>query len=209
MTMSLPIFPFRFSARPRFHEDPLHQTRITGQNSGTERRAAEFGDDFKLRVTGSIRLPQTSTSKNLNDWLDFVEDARGAYGLFLYKCVTDRYHLVVDDEIGPGTGTQTVFYLAHKYIDDTTISVEVNGSPMTLGADYTFGGNETAPAITFIGAPGLGQTVTVSYEFYVPFRFETEGYAVDLLASKPTDATRNVLIAEVSLVTPAQGAQLA
>jgi uncharacterized protein (TIGR02217 family) len=208
--VSLPVFPFRFSARPRFHEEPLHLTRIVGQNTGEERRAAEFGDDFKLRASGTIRLPQGSTSKTLTDWLTFVEATRGAYGTFLYSCLTSRYRVVTDEAVGTGDGSETVFYLDKKYINESSLVVKVSGVQKTGGGvDYTFSGNEVAPKITFNSAPAGAAPVTASYDFYFPVRFETEGYPIDLLASKSTDATRNVLIAEVSLISIAPGAHLA
>lgn len=206
--MTLEVFPFRLTMRPAPQEYPVTRTRIVGENDGTDQRAAEYGDDFKIRAVGAIRLPQSSTSKTLDDWLEFVESVRGGHTTFLYKCYTDRYHQVVDEEIGTGDGVETDFPLVHRYIDATSLSVEVNGSPVTSPGDYSLQDNEVAPYLQFVAPVTNTYDIVVSYDFYVPMRLESDGIPIPLLASKPTDATRNVIVPDISMIAVAAGGWL-
>lgn len=206
--MSTSTWPFRWTLRPEVAEFPTFKTRIVGRNQGIDQRAADFGDDFKLHAVGSLRLPQSSTGKTLADWLAFVEARLGSYDSFLYKADTDRYHVATDSAIGTGDGVTTAFPLIHKHIDASLLVVKKAGVTQTLTTHYTFGGNNTAPTVTFVSAPTAGQAITASYEFYVPVFLMSDGYKPVRLTSKSTDATRNVRIDGVELEETVAGGHL-
>lgn len=206
--MSSAVWPFRFTLRPKSLEMPTFKTRIAEGNEGNDQRAAEFGDDFKLRVLGSIRFPQTSTGKTLADWLAFVEARLGRYDPFLYSPWTQRYRTVTLEAVGTGDGSTTAFALDSRYIDASTLLVYKAGVLQTLTTHYTFSGNNTAPLVTFVSAPTGGQAITATYDRYFPMFLEDDGHEPVYLASQAADASRPVRIDGVELLETAPGGHL-
>jgi len=202
--VSSTVFPFILSRLPEADETPTFKTRIVGGNNGIDQRAADFGDDYKLRVTGSLRLPQASTSKTLADWLSFVESMKGQYDSFLYSPFSQRYRVVTDEALGT---SGTVFPLDSKHINAATLVVKRNGSTLTLTTHYTFAGNNTAPTVTLLSAAG-GDAITASYERYYPMFLTSDGLAPRMLTSDTADATRKVRIDQVEMIETMAGGHL-
>lgn len=204
--MSTSTFPFVFSRLPVFNEGPTFKTRIVGGNEGSDQRAAEFGDDYKLRVYGSIRLPQGSNT--LATWLAFVEARLGRYDPFLYSPWTQRYRTVTLEAVGTGDGSTTAFALDSRYIDAASLLVYKAGVLQTLTTHYTFSGNNTAPLVTFLSAPTGGQAITATYDRYFPMFLEDDGSEPVYLTSDAADSTRKVRIDGVELLETAPGGHL-
>lgn len=204
--MSTSIWPFTFHRLPRFLETPVFKTRIAAGNEGADQRAAEFGDDYKLSVSGSLRLPQGSNT--LATWLAFVEARLGRYDPFLYSPWSQRYRVVTLEAVGTGDGTTTAFALDSRYIDASTLLVYKAAVLQTLTTHYTFSGNNTAPLITFLSAPTGGQAITATYSRYFPMFLEDDGSEPVYLTSDAADATRKVRIDGIELMETAPGGHL-
>lgn len=130
-------------------------------NLGEEKRRRKW-----LYTKRYITLPyEYITKANAATIWQFYLDRSGSYeafNLFLeHDVITDH----VDEYVGTGDGTTTVWNLPSK--DGSTRTVYLNGSSQSAsGVDYTYsaqGGADSADKITFVAAPSSGDRIT--YDF--------------------------------------------
>jgi len=121
--------------------------------------------------------------------LNFFYIRRGrAYG-FRFKDWAD--YTLTEENIGTGNGVLTAFQITKTYSDaggsyvrniykpvSGTIQVYKAGVLQTLTTHYTI--NHSTGVITFVVAPTGGQAITVTGEFDVPVRFDTDSLDVTL-----------------------------
>lgn len=167
------IFPFVFLRRG-FREWPAYRTAITEQGAGL-RVAQRLHAAEELVARGTILFPNSGGS--WSDFLAFWRARFGAWGAFLYK---PQDAAAIEDAFTATTG-QTDFAATRRYVDTATLVVRKNGAVQTLGVHYSIV-NEAGAAyvlgtsakcvVRFGTAPGLGATVALAYEHYVPVRFE-------------------------------------
>lgn len=168
--MSNTVFPFTL-LRP-YTERAVHSTTVERTNSGNVARRAEWGSYGQMTIKGRARFPLGAYT--VDDWHSFVVARQGGYDSFLYKCLLTRHRTQTLEAVGTGDGTTTVFYLDMKHVDSSTLLVYKAGVLQTLTTHYTFGGNNTAPAVTFVSAPTGGQAITATYDYYYPVRFRND-----------------------------------
>lgn len=169
-------------------------------------RGAKGGPGFN---TGVIPLKSGKEQRNINwaqqrcaydisygigsqqlyrEVLNFFYVRRGkAYG-FRFKDWVD-YQLTASN-IGTGNGVLTAFQITKTYTDAggsyvrniykpvSGIQVFLNGVLQTITTHYTI--NLTTGMITFVTPPSMGVAVTVTGEFDVPVRFDTDSLDVTL-----------------------------
>lgn len=134
----------------------------------------------------------------------FFINARGRAHGFRFKDWSD--YQIVDQQLGVGDGVNRVFPIIKTYAGAnpytrriykpvaSTVVVRVNGVLSALSGDYAL--NAATGVITFnnngTDIPELGEVVTVSCEFDVPVRFDTdqmnashEGWLVESWSSIP------------------------
>lgn len=166
--MSTTVFTFVVS-RP-YYETFGYRTLTSTAEGGREVRLAKVGADGILRVAPAIIL-LASAKNDVTDFLDFFEARKGGFDTFLFKPLLTRHNSIADEDIGTGDGAEDEFALDLKFIDASSLIVEIDASPT---AAYTLSGNNTAPLITFDSAPSLNEALTASYDFYVPCRFDQD-----------------------------------
>lgn len=142
------------------------------------------------------------------DWADlkatFMNAEGRAYG-FLFKDWSD--YSATDVVLGTGNGATTAFQTRKIYtkgsltkyrkitrVKSDTLVVKDNGSTVS-GSDYTL--NASTGLITFDVAPLNAHSITASYEFYVPVRFEEDFFEIELLVAGYAGGVEDFYIVEV------------
>lgn len=194
---------FTFSVRRPYRERRVHQTTRQGMNAGRELTRAEFGSYGKLMVDCRVHL-NADSGNTVGDFLDFVQARQGGYDSFLYKARFARHKTQTLEAVGTGTGSATAFALDMKHVDASTLLVYKDAVLQTLTTHYTFSGNNTAPVVTFVSAPGNGLAITATYDYYTPVRFAADDVSGDVLHLL-SDAT-SIEDVDVSLVETYPGA---
>jgi uncharacterized protein (TIGR02217 family) len=194
-----------------FHEVRFPTKIGFGSSGGPERKTeiVALGSGFEERNTpwahGRRRYDAGLGVKSLNDIyavIAFFEARRGRLHGFRWKDHLDYRSkgpletvAALDQTLGTGTGTQTVFALAKTYVSGPasytrpvtkpvagSVMVAVAGVAKTLGTDYTL--DLTAATVTFAAAPASGAAVTAGFEFDVPVRFDTDRLDISLAGFK-------------------------
>lgn len=148
-----------------------HETLDIAGNSGGGTFRPLLPDRGRYRARFSV-LVGGSTGKTVDQWHTFLRTVRGAGVVFKWKDILrELYYKITDEDIGTADGIETDFAIPVKYVDASTVTVEVGGVPQASG--WSLVDNETAPKIRFAVAPSSG-TVTVTCEFYYPVRFAVD-----------------------------------
>jgi uncharacterized protein (TIGR02217 family) len=182
-----------FIETPRFDEDiafgssggPRFKTPVFASEGPTEAREQNF-----TYSRGRWQLDKmTRDTTDMDTIRSFFFNARGKARGFRFKDWAD--FSMTAENIGTGDGVTTVFKITKKYGTgayqytrrifkpvSATVQVYVNGVLKTLTTHYTL--NATTGTITFTGGntPPLGHAVTVTCEFDVPVRFDTDEMVV-------------------------------
>lgn len=171
--MSIVVFPFQF-----LHPDAggnYFETRITldefERSQGGRAAVVARATHRLFAVTPSILLLPDNAGNDPSDFWNFWDDRTGRVDTFLFKAQYAHNRQITGESLGTaagGGGEQ--FFLDLKHIDAATLVVKSAGVVQTLTTDYTFAGNNTAPAITTTATFDPG-AVTADYEFYMPVRF--------------------------------------
>lgn len=163
---------------------PGFNTGVTPLKSGKEQRNINWAQQ-----RCAYDISYGIGSKQLyREVLNFFYVRRGkAYG-FRFK---DWLDYQLDEEaIGTGNGVLTAFQITKTYTDAggsyvrniykpvSGIQVFLNGVLQTITTHYTI--NLTTGIITFLTPPSMGVAVTVTGEFDVPVRFDTDSLDVTL-----------------------------
>lgn len=200
-----------FIETPRFDEDisygstggPRFKTPVFSSESGFEAREQNF----------TYSRGKWELDKNVRDTLDmdtiraFFYNTYGKAKGFRFKDWSD-FQMTAGD-IGTGDGATTIFRIVKKYGTGTyqysrrifkpiaaTVLVYVNGVLKTLTTHYTL--DATTGTITFTGGntPPNGHPVTVTCEFDVPVRFDTDEMKVSADVHD-TQNWKNISIIEI------------
>ena len=178
-----------FIETPRFPDDisygsaggPAFKTWVYEGHSGKEQRNIGWATS-KARYDVSHAIKNKSDMDTLRSWF-YAMNGR-AFG-FRFKDWGD-YELV-DEQIGVGDGVTTVFPITKTYTIGANsyvrrifkpiapgLVVKVNGVTKTLTTDYTL--DATTGKITFTSPVTSSLAVTVTCEFDVPVRFDTDQF---------------------------------
>jgi hypothetical protein len=77
--------------------------------------------------------------------------------------ILDRPQVVLDERVGTGDGSNTVFQLRHVPVMADSQTVRVGGTAKTEGVDYTL--DDSSGKLVFLQAPDEGDEITASYDF--------------------------------------------
>jgi len=156
---------------------PNYATDIVISANGHEQRNIGWAEArARYNVAHGVK-----TKAQLAELIAFFRARKGrAYG-FRFKDWTD--YQATDVALGVGDGTRTQFQLRKLYssggVDEEriirkpvagTVSLKKNGVTVSSGVSV----NTATGLVTFTAAPASGQTVTASFEFDVPVRFDTD-----------------------------------
>ena len=175
---------------------PQRKTEIVTLGSGSELRNARWIDSRRQYDAGS----GLRSMADLAGVVAFFEQCRGRLTGFRYRdplddrsCAFGLTPTPIDQLIGVGDGTTTVFQLVKVYGGTTdawtrTITKPVTGTvriavayvEKTLTTDFTV--DSTTGVVTFAttAIPPAGSSITAGYQFHVPVRFDTDDLKVDL-----------------------------
>lgn len=172
-----------------------------GSSVSVEWNNKQFDVDNGARTVNQIweypKQVYRITANNLcdedyNKILALFYNMKGSVDSFNIK---DPYEFILANEtLGTGDGTITQFQIYKTYteqglsykrkiqqMDSTTLLVEVNAVPKTLGVDYTISNG----IITFTTAPAAGESVVLAGgEFYVPVYFKNPSLPTTFSAFK-------------------------
>lgn len=116
---------------------------------------------YPKRDPGPLKYPNIDKANARTLW-QFYQARAGAYELFSwFDAFADVY---VDEYVGTGDGSETVFNLPGKSTSSRTVYVD--GISQSEGVDYTFGaagGPDGEDKITFGSPPDAGQYITISF----------------------------------------------
>lgn len=173
-------------ARPfvEWQDHPSVQTPLEGDYTLSQ---ATGSGSYRYRSRFNVRL---TDSTDVATWETWLADHEGRHDSWLIKAVRAPLKKVTLASAGTGDGSTTAFALSEKHIDESTLLVYKAGVLQTLTTHYTVSGNNTAPTVTFLSAPTLGQAITYTVEFYFPVRF----------ASPPPPPTPRNITSDVYLV---------
>lgn len=77
--------------------------------------------------------------------------------------IADRAKAVIDEALGEGTGSKTVYQCRLSPIVETTDRIYVDGVLQTRDVDYTI--DESLGLVTFVAAPASGAEITADYQW--------------------------------------------
>lgn len=176
-----------FFETPRFPETvsngaqggPTFKTDVWEGHTGLEQRTAKWSRArHKYNVGLAIR-----SKTDMDAVREIFSLARGRATGFRFKDWTD--YTITNGNIGTGNGSTTVYDIVKKYTHGAytytrrilkpvsgTLLVYVNSVLKTETTDYTV--DYTTGEITFLAAPTSTHPITVTCEFDVPVRFDTD-----------------------------------
>lgn len=191
----------------RFPEDisygsrggPVYSTGIVTALSGQEQRNINWQE---ARVQYNVAYGVRS-EKQLTALLTFFRARKGRAHAFRFKDWND--YKLEEQIIGQGDGVTTVFSLVKTYNSgdyfherqifmpmEDTLQVYLQGTELLAGWSFNNG------AIVFDVAPAVDVAISVSAEFDVPMRFDTDALAISL-DTYGIGSAENVLLTEVRL----------
>ncbi len=156
---------------------PEYTTDIVISTSGHEQRNINWSQArLRYNVAKGVK-----TKDQLAALIAFFRARKGrAYG-FRFKDWSD--FSATQEVIGTGNGVQTQFQLVKRYVSGATQETRVIGKPvagsvsMYKNAVLQTSGvsvNSTTGIVTFSTPPANAVTITASFEFDVPVRFDTD-----------------------------------
>jgi uncharacterized protein (TIGR02217 family) len=160
-----------------FRANPAWKTTIVRAANGREVRNAAWSDALMQYRFDYNNLP-IADARAL---VAFFHGRRGRQRSFLLKAWDD--YQITNELIGTGDGSETDFQLIKSYdtlnpwqrtirhIKSGTLSVTVNGSPVTPSSS-------TSGLIVLPSPAGNGQAVRATCEYYVPVRFDVDEFDV-------------------------------
>lgn len=175
---------------------PLRRTDVVTLASGREHRNSRWAGSRRRYDAGlGVR-----TVDALHAVVAFFEERRGRLHGFRFRDRVDwrsgppsAAPTALDQALGTGDGTTTVFPLAKTYGGAHapyrrliakpvagTVRVAVNGVEQGAGAAYAC--DPATGLVAFATPPGSGAAVTAGFDFDVPVRFDTDELEIDLSA---------------------------
>lgn len=161
------------------HGGPSWLTHVVQVQSGHEARTQRWSQQRMVWQVGLQNRPETDT-KTLIGFFNAI--AKGRLNGFRFRDPNPGESTGTDEPIGTGNGVATTFQLVKRYTIgayayDRTITKPVTGTVTCKVNNVSTGAfsvNTTTGVVTFSSAPGNGLSVTASYTFDVPVRFETD-----------------------------------
>lgn len=193
--MSTTVWPFTW-ARPYSERRSRLTTRLEG-NTGIMVRRSEYGPHGLFLCTGRLVFP--AGGKSIADWHEFIHAIEGGAESFLVKAHLSVHKTKTLESVGTGDGVTVAFALDCRYIDASTLLVYKDAVLQTLTTHYTVSGNNTAPIITFVSAPGNGLAITATYDYYYPVVLASDDAVPRDRNPTGVDATSGWVIDEVPL----------
>jgi uncharacterized protein (TIGR02217 family) len=180
--MSVPTF----IETPRFPDDiaygssggPEFKTHVFEGHSGVEQRQAAW-TVARGRWDVSYGIRDTADMDTVRE---FFYNCHGRASGFRFKDWSD--YILTAENIGTGDASETAFQITKTYTTGSEtyvrnikkpiagIQVFVNGVLQTITTNYTI--DTTTGIITFVSPPGDTLAITVTGEFDVPVRFDTD-----------------------------------
>jgi uncharacterized protein (TIGR02217 family) len=161
---------------------PERRTVVVMTASGHEERNSRWAHS-RRRYNAGFGVKSVA---HLHAVIDFFEARRGRLHAFRFKDHAD--FKASNQVIGTGDGVTASFQLVKTYGAPSrpyvrnipapvpgTVLVMVNGVPATA---FTL--NAMMGVITFNSAPAVGASITASFEFDVPVRFDVDSITVNL-----------------------------
>jgi uncharacterized protein (TIGR02217 family) len=177
---------------------PERKTEIVALGSGREERNARWAHSRRRYDAGY----GVKTLDALSAVVAFFEERRGQLHGFRWRDRLDHSSAApgasvspLDQAVGTGNGTATVFQLVKTYGSvyapyqrpiakpvAGSVRVAVNGVEQAAGSAFSV--DTTTGTVTFLSGhvPGSGATVRAGFLFDVPVRFDTDYLEVDLSA---------------------------
>jgi uncharacterized protein (TIGR02217 family) len=189
-----------------FHEVRLPARLAFGSTGGVERRTeiVTLASGFERRSTpwayGRRRYLIGANLRSLDDMAaltGFFEARRGRLYGFRFRDFADCKSCTpgatigpLDQALGQGDGTRTVFQLVKRYGEGEDVLDRRILKPVVATLRVAVGGGELAAeafavdaatgAVTLETAPGAGVAVTAGFEFDTPVRFDADRIEVTL-----------------------------
>lgn len=170
---------------------PTFSTTVISMATGFEQRNQNWE-----RARGRWRVGHNlKFDAELSDLISFFRSRRGRARGFRFKDWSD--YTATLSPIGTGDGANDTFQLVKVYEDDLslntytrtitkpvsgTVRVFVNAVEQTIGSDFTV--DTTTGIVTFTPSaiPGAGTTITATFEFDTPARFDEDQMNINLVA---------------------------
>lgn len=134
----------------------------------------------------------------------FFNDERGQHRAWLLRSFFDC--TVSNEQAGVGDGAETDFQIVRNYgtvnpytrdivhVKSGTLSATVDNAPATISS-------ETDGLVTLSAAPGTGEIVRFTCEFYVPVRFSTDEIKVlSMLPAGTNPETTHAIISDLTAI---------
>ena len=186
---------------------PVRRTDIVTLASGREHRNTRWAHSRRKFDAGY----GVKTIAGLAAVVSFFEERRGRLIGFRWRDRLDwksgaagATPTALDQPIGTGTGSQTVFQLIKTYGGlhapyvrpirkpvEGTVSITVGATMLPPGG---FSIDVTTGLVTLASAPAAGAEITAGFEFDVPVRFDVDELDVELSAFEAGDIPRIPLI---------------
>jgi uncharacterized protein (TIGR02217 family) len=196
------------------HGGPERRTDVVVLGSGHEERNSRWAHSRRSYNAGY----GVKSLDDLHAVIAFFEERRGRLYGFRWRdpadwksCPPEKTPAALDQVIGAGDGTPSVFQLKKTYGSvhapwqreikkpvQGTVLVAVGGVAKTEGTHYTV--DHTTGALTFLAGhiPAAGAQVTAGFAFDVPVRFDTDKLEVSLQGFRH-GAIPNIPIVEIRL----------
>lgn len=173
---------------------PEFKTDITINSGGFEQSTAVWQN-----ARGSWQLGNKTLTETEAAYLSrFFRSKLGRHIGFRFKDFSD--YQLVDEPIGVGNGSITSYQLTKKY-DALASPIEIRKITKVVGstvvaklngvATTAFSINTTTGLVTFDSPPASGAIITITCEFRVPVRFNTDKLPLNFLAYE--DETKRAL----------------
>lgn len=175
---------------------PERRTEIVTLGSGREERNSPWALS-RRRFNACLGLRRLD---DIHELIAFFEARHGRLHGFRWKDRADWKSIApsaavsaLDQALGTGDGTQTVFQLVKTYSSGGasytreivkpvagSIRIAVAGAPVEEGTEFT--ADHTTGLVTFASPPASGAAITAGFEFDVPVRFDTDYLDINLAA---------------------------
>lgn len=174
--MSNAVFPDLPGLAWSVKKVPLWKTETQESISGKELRWSAMSYP-RYRITLNYEFLRAGNGNaELQTLMGFFNARRGSWDDFLWLDPDDK--AVTDQQIGVGTGGQTVFttYRTYGGFAEPVLNwvsppvVKVAGVTKAAGTDYTL----AAGVLTFAAAPAASAAITITGSFYKRVKFERD-----------------------------------
>ena len=161
---------------------PEYATDVVASSSGYEQRNVHWSEArARYNVAHGVK-----TKAQLDALIAFFRARKGRAMGFRFKDWTDYQ---ASETLGVGDGVRTQFQLVKTYVSGGITETRTIKKPVSGTVQIFKGGvlqssgvtlDTTRGLVTFSVAPASGQSITASFEFDVPVRFDTDRLSATL-----------------------------